>query len=156
MQRSHTLPHARYVRVYSCSHSLLFIAKWNSLRNTDEYSASSITVSHMFIEAVINSQTQITQHSSWHRVSGISDKTRHEQILFFVNMYIFKFSRTGGQVRKWDTSDVFVWHPGNLGKNPGFGASCHGQLTYPMGLLTKWSTLICFPSEEKKGMDQEH
>lgn len=64
-------------------------------------------------------------------------------------MYIFKFRSSGGQVMKWDASDVFVWHPEILAKNPGFGASCHGQVICPEGPLTKWSTSICFPSEKK-------
>lgn len=29
----------------------------------------------------------------------------------FFNMYVFKFHSSGGQVMKWDASDVFVWHP---------------------------------------------
>lgn len=85
---------------------------------------------------------RIWQNKRQHKVSGISDESSSDLILFFVN----KQNSTALEVRlsSYDASETFVWHPENLGINPGFGASCHGQAIYPVGPLTKLSTSICF------------
>lgn len=86
-----------------------------------------------------------------YRLSGTSIQASHlttQHSVYVIRQginkynYRFKSSCTGGQFRKWDAPDA-SWM---LGNNPGVGASRRGQVIYPMGLLTKWSTLICFPS----------